>query len=312
MIAIGWLAEKDSLLAFTSDKADALVVEWMSYIAGPSLSILATKLGEAKTAQFMPYEEVLGSNAFYNVTKSEATAKYTALETWYGDKGHFWVGYGPFYLDSVDTLAPSVTIKAYREHPDKADRWAGFAEPKLPELSISGPEPETVIQTIAAYFNVSITFKGDPYETDDLDFVKYLIIGPAGDVKSIGTATPEADGRWKITLSAADTSVLPVGSNKIEVVASSKLVSIPASDSVSFIAVSFADYLDGELGKLRAALETIISEINTTAAGLQEKVNAQEAALSTLTTTATVSVAVAVIAIVIAVVMAVIPWLRKK
>jgi len=232
------------------------------------------------------------------------------LWDWYTAKGNFWVGYGPFYLDSVDTLAPSITIKAYREHPDKADRWSGFTEPKLPALSLSGPS--TVIQTFAAEFNVSITFKGDPYATEDLDFVKYIITGPAGDVKDIGTATPEKDGEWKVTLSSADTSVLSVGSHKIEVIASSKLVSIPTSDSTSFITMTFDDFLDGELSKLRAELETTLTSLETLTSTLEGQVSDLEASVTTLSTATTVSQVIAVIAIVIAIVIAVIPRLRKK
>jgi peptide/nickel transport system substrate-binding protein len=310
MIAIGWLAEKDNLLAFSPSKAKKLAVDWMSYIAGPSLPILSSKLDEALAAQFIPYEEVLGNNKFYNVTKAEATAKYTALKTWKTARGHFWVGNGPFYLHSVDTVAKSVTIKAFREHPDKADRFAGFAEPKLPEISLTGPS--TVIQTLATEFNIGITFKGQPYATDDMDFVKYLIIGPAGDVKGIGSATAVKDGEWKITLSAADTSILPTGSNKIEVVASSKLVSIPSSDSTSFITVSFGDFLSGELGKLRAELEATITTQGTEITDLTQQITDMQGLVSTLNTTVTVSMAVAVIAIIIAIVIAMIPRLRKK
>lgn len=312
MMAIGWLAEKDSLLAFGAKKAETLAVEWMSYIAGPSLTILGTKLTEALTtgAEFIPYEEVLSNNPFYNVTKTEAAAKYTALQTWYNDKGHFWVGNGPFYVDSVDTTAPSLTLKAFRDHPDTADKWAGFVEPKTPKLSLTGPS--TIIQTLATEFDISITFKDQPYATKDLDFVKYLIIDPVGRVRSVGAATPETEGQWKITLSAADTSVLPAGSNKIEVIASSKLMSIPSLASASFVAVTFETYLSGELGKLRAELQTTITSLENLTSQLEGQVTDLEASLSTTSTTATVSTIIAVIAIVAAIVIAVIPRIRKK
>lgn len=307
LMAIGWLAEKDNLLAFSSKKSDTQDVPWTNYIAGESLPILQTKIEEANTAGFIPYAEVLGNNPWHNVTAEEARQKYTALQTWKNAHNHFWVGNGVFYLDSVDTLAPSVTLKAFRDHLDKADKWAGFTEPKLPEVVVSGPS--TVIQTLASEFNVNITYKGQAYPTADLSFVKYLIVGPAGAVQSVGSATPVTDGKWKITLSSADTSVLPSGSNKVEVVATSRLASIPSDASASFITVAFGDYLGGELDKLKADTEAEIQGLST---DLEAQVNELQASLSTLNNYMIVAIVIAVIGVVMAIVFALVPRLRKK
>jgi len=308
LLAIGWLAESKSRLAFGATKADALGVEWMSYIAGPSVTTLTEELDAALAASpvFIPYRNVLATY----ITDAEATTKYNALKTWHTNHGHLWVGNGVFYVDSVDPLAPSITLKAFRDHPDKADKWARFTEPKIPALSLKGPS--TVIQTLANEFNISVTFKGAVYPTDELDFVKYIIIGPAGDVRTVGSATAIKDGEWKIVLSAADTSILPVGSNKIEVVAASKLVGLPSSSSVSFVTVTFGDFLSGELGKLKADLETTIATQGTEISDLSGQITDLEGTISTLNTTVIISLAVAVIAIIAAVIIAVLPRLRKK
>jgi len=302
MVALGWKAEAEKKIAFTSAKAKKLAVEQTSYIAGPTLPILKGTLDEALATGFRPYEEVLGKY----VSVDEAKAKYAALKTWYEAKGHLWIGNGPFYVDRVDTTAKIVVIKAFREHPDKADKWAGFAEPKIPVVSVTGPS--TIVQGMAADFVVKLTFKGQPYETKDMDFVKYLIVGPAGDVGAIGAATPVKDGEWKITLSAADTSILTAGSNKIEIVASSKRVSIPSFADTLFTSVPFKDYLSGELSKLRAELQTPISTLQTSTTALQKQASDLQASVSTLSTIATISLVLALIAIVIAV----IPMVRKK
>ena len=46
-IAIGNMAEANGKLAFSADKADEKQIEWMSYISGPSLEILASELVSA-------------------------------------------------------------------------------------------------------------------------------------------------------------------------------------------------------------------------------------------------------------------------
>lgn len=302
MVALGCLAEEKGKLAFTSDKAEELGSEWTSYIAGPSIAILKEMLDEALDTEFIPYENVLGNYT----SKAEATARYEALDAWYEDKGHFHIGNGPFYVDSVDPTAEIIVIKAFREHPDKADKWARFGEPKTPEISVSGPS--TIVQGLVSEFSIEVTYEGEPYETADMEFVKYLMIDPTGQVAAVGTATSVADGEWKIILSAADTSILPAGSNEIEIAASSKLVSIPGSDETSFTVMTFEDYLEGELGEVSAELEAGISGLETSISDLEGQVSDLEASLSTSQTMVTASIIVAVVAIVIAAVTIV----RKK
>jgi len=295
-VAIGCLAEEKNLLAFTADKAEKLGVEWMSYVAGPSIPILKNMLDEALTTEFIPYENVLGKY----ISKDEAAARYEALKAWYEAKGHFHVGNGPFYIESVDPTAKIVVIKAFREYADRADKWAGFGEPKLPETSISGPS--AVVQGLRSEFTVEINYKGKPYRTDELEFVKYIMIDPSGKVATVGTATPIADGQWKIILSSEDTSLLPTGSNKIEVVVSSKLVSIPGRAESLFTTMSFEDYLAGELASLSAEFQTGISGLESSISQLEEQVTTLETSLSTLNTMVYASLALAVIAIAIAII----------
>ncbi|MGB9778269.1 MAG: ABC transporter substrate-binding protein [Candidatus Bathyarchaeales archaeon] len=306
MVTIGWLAEKDSRLAFTATKAKKLSVEWMSYIAGPSLSILAEELDWAIDHQFVPYEEVL----LNYTTRADAVARYQALKSWYNAKGHFWVGNGPFYLESVHPTEKIVVIKANRNHPDKADKWAGFVEPKIPEVSISAPA--TVTQQLPANFTINISYKGQPYATADLDFVKYLIVSSDGKVVTSGEAEPFADGAWRIALSSGDTSNIPVGSNTIQVFAASKLVSIPGSGQKAFPTVTLGDYLVLELNRLRAELETTLSELSEATEQLQSQSSDMQSSLSWLNTLSIGALVIGIVALAAAITVIVITRPKKK
>jgi peptide/nickel transport system substrate-binding protein len=243
------------------------------------------------------------------MTRDDAVAKYNALKDWYEAKGHFWVGSGLFYVDSVNPTAKTIVIKANRNHPDKADKWAGFAEPKLPVVSLSAPT--SITQSLPANFTVTVTFKGQPYATEELDFVKYLIVSSAGKVVSVGAAEPLEDGTWRILLSAADTSLLPIGSNNIQVVASSKLVSIPGSTSGAFTVVTFQDFLNLELSRLRAELETTLTELEDLTAQLQDQSSNMQSSISWLNNLSTGALIIGIIALVVAVVVVVIKFKKK-
>jgi len=303
MITIGWLAEKDNQLAFTASKAKKLNVDWMSYIAGPSLPILAAKLNWAIENQFVPYEEVL----LNYMTKAEAVARYQALKTWYEQKGHFWVGNGPFYLDKVYPTEKQVVIKAFRNHPDKADKWAGFVEPKIPEVNIEAPTQ--VAQQRPANFTINVSYKGQAYAVANVDFVKYLIISPKGEVIISGNAEPVTDGKWLITLSSGDTSNIPVGSNTIQVFVASKLVSIPGSGQKIFPTITLGDYLVLELSRQRAELELQQAELVETIQQLQSQLGSMQSSISLLNNLSIGALVIGIVALVSAVALVV---LTKK
>ena len=95
------MAVANNELAWGTGEADRNSVEWMSFIGGPSLDILAKDLDTAIADKTIPYAATMG--AF--LTADEAAARYTALKTWYTAHGHFWDGTGPYYLASVDLNA---------------------------------------------------------------------------------------------------------------------------------------------------------------------------------------------------------------
>jgi len=123
--ALGIMAEEDGVLAFSQDKANALSVEWMSFIDGPSLPILKSYLDEAKATDYIPYGPTMGQY----VTPAEAAERWSNLERWYSDKGHFWVGSGPFYLESANTAEKVIHLKRFEKYPDPMDKWLFLLEP---------------------------------------------------------------------------------------------------------------------------------------------------------------------------------------
>ena len=123
-VALGMLAERDNELAFSQDKADELEVEWTSFIDGPSLDVLAGKLGDVQNSghadyRFLPYSNALGTY----IDAAEIDARYNNLNTWYGSKGHFWVASGPYYLEATDTLGKIIELNRFTAYPDDATRW---------------------------------------------------------------------------------------------------------------------------------------------------------------------------------------------
>jgi peptide/nickel transport system substrate-binding protein len=231
-LALGVMAETNRQLAFSSAKADKMQVEWMSFIAGPSLDILKKNLDTAQGEKYIPYAATMAQY----VTADEATARYANLQNWYAARGSFWLGTGPFYLDSVFPVEGSLTLKCNGYYTDASDKWARFAAPKIAVTEVTGPS-EVKIGSEAA-FDVAVSFEGAPYQAAELSAVKYLLFDAGGNLVASGDATAVSDGKYTVTLSADVTKLLVAGSNKLEVAVTSKLVSIPSFGSVEFVATA--------------------------------------------------------------------------
>jgi peptide/nickel transport system substrate-binding protein len=303
-VAIGWLAEADKKLAFSADKANALKVEWMNYIAGPSLSVLKEYLDKAIAQKFIPYKNVMGKY----VSEAEALERYNNLKKWYEAKGHFLVGNGPFYLDRVDTTARIVVLKANREFIDTADKWLKFSKPMIPEVRITAAP--TITPGLSAEIPVSITFEGRPYKVADMKFVKYIITSPTTTL--VGVAEPVKDGEWRIKLKPEETSQLPPGAVSVEVIAVSKLVGTPVSVTGTTAVMSVTEYLMGEMAKVKADYEVKISDLRTSLDSLRKTVDALSARIESLSATANTLMGLAVVAIIIAVIAIALPFVRRK
>ncbi|MFB6285008.1 MAG: PKD domain-containing protein [Candidatus Bipolaricaulia bacterium] len=231
-LALGMMAERNGSAAFSESKAEQLQVDRLNYVAGPTLKILEENRQKAMEQTFIPFKNVLGKY----IDAEEARSRYEKLGQWHEQKGHFWVGHGPYYLESAKPVAGVVTLRRYEKFPNPPDKWMGFTEPPIPSVSVSGPQRITSGEK--ATVDVNIKFEGKPYAVEDINFVKYLVFGSDGELVLKGEAKAVSDGSWQVTLTPEETKQLGTGSNRLEVSVVSNKVSVPASAKFSFVSVS--------------------------------------------------------------------------
>ncbi len=265
MIAIGMLAEENGLATFGATKADELGVDRLNYLTGGTTDILNNMLDQAIQQVYIPYEEVLGQY----ITPDEALARYNNLKQWYQAHGHFWVGAGPFYVDSVDPTAKIIVLKANRDYPDTADRWAIFSEPLIPEISL--PTSVEVVSSLPAEIDAKLTFKGQPLTENDISMVKFLYT--VGGYTKTGDAIPMGNGVWRILLSGEDTLVASGRPFSLTVIAVSKYAAIPASKTVTGTGVPFDDIINSKIAPIRAELQAQLADMQASISDLQGEIS---------------------------------------
>jgi peptide/nickel transport system substrate-binding protein len=230
-IGIGVRAEISGTLAFSADKAEVKGVEWMSYIAGPSLEILKGVLDTNTAENYIPYAPTMGEY----VTAEEATARYANLNAWYESKGHFWLGTGVFYLYKVFPVEQTVMLQRNPAFPDLANKWARFGKPAIATVEVDGPGQVTIGSE--ASFDVFVTFDGAPYASKDISVVKYLLFNAKGEMVATGDAVLVEDGKYQVVLTPEITKLLEAGANKIEIAVSPTIVSVPSFAVFEFVTV---------------------------------------------------------------------------
>ncbi len=229
-MAVGATADAKGELAFSTDKAGTLGVEWMSFVAGPSLSILKADLDSLAAKGSIVYTPTLGTY----LTADEIAARYANLTNWYKLQGHFWLGTGPFWLDKAFPVEKTLSLRRFESYPDAADRWSGFGTPPIPVIEVTGPASVKVGAADAA-FEVSVMLGDQPYASKDIPGVKYLVFDATGALAGKGDAVLAEEGKYTITLPADITSKLTAGSSKLEVVVTSNLVAIPGILDYEFV-----------------------------------------------------------------------------
>ncbi len=229
MIAIGLYAEEKGWAAFTADKSESKKVEWLNYVAGPSLKILNDSLNNVLKEGYLPYYNTLRPY----LTRDQMINKLKSLQNWYKQKGHFWVGFGPFYLEKAYPTEKVVHLKRFEGYPDPADRWEIFGKPAIPKVGIEGAPAITVGNS--ATFNVSVTYAGKPYVNKNLEGVKYLLFAADGTLVSKGDAKAVKDGSYTFEIPANVTKDLKAGTYKVQVIVSSKLVALPGTAELDVV-----------------------------------------------------------------------------
>ena len=183
-LAVGVGAEAAGELAFSSEKASLLGIEWMNFIAGPSLDILANQLITAEEETYIPYYPTMRNY----VTEGEATIRWSNLLDWYNSQGHIWLGTGPFYLDSADPSVPTLTLTRFADYPDPADKWDYFTQ--APTLTINYPSGAP-----GSYLNLT----GDNYPPNQIATIYINNI-------TLGTAQISDSGSFAFTLATEEAS----------------------------------------------------------------------------------------------------------
>ncbi len=225
----GWLVEANGEAAFSAAKADALGVDWMSYIAGPTLELMKAQLDTAQAENYIPYEPTLGQY----ISAEEATARYANLQEWYRRYGHFWVNTGPFYLQRAFPVEGTIILQRNPDYPDPAERWNRFATAPIPEVLVDGADRVTMGEEVT--YDIVVTLQDAPYAIDDIAMVKYLVFDATGELVFVGDATAVEDGLWQATLGADVTGGLAAGSNQFAAIVVSKRALVPVRETLQFL-----------------------------------------------------------------------------
>jgi len=215
--------------AFTADKAAAGEIEQTNLISGPSLEVFATELAAATEEGFIPYAPTLGQY----VTAEDAAARYTNLAEFARRYGHYYISTGPYFLSGVFPVEGQAVLSQYAAHPDLASRFASFAAPATPVVEVDGPARVTIGEEAA--FDVFVDLADGPYPMADIDAINYLVFDANGALVAQGTAEGVEDGAWQVVLGSDVTGALAEGSNRLDIVAVSKLVAIPTLASYEFV-----------------------------------------------------------------------------
>jgi peptide/nickel transport system substrate-binding protein len=226
-LAIGVRAEAAKQAAFSASKATKEKVEWVSYVAGPTLAILDRQLEAARSENFIPYAPTLGKW----IKPEEARQRWTFLAHWRQGRGHYWIGLGPFQVQRVSPVEKIVELRRFPRFGDPSTKWLRFDEPRIASVVAKGPSSVRV--GAEAAFDVPVTFKGRPYPAKDIKEVKYLVIDAKGEVVTSGQAQKSGDN-WKVVLPASVTQRLTPGSARLEVVVVSRVVGMPTFATASF------------------------------------------------------------------------------
>jgi len=176
-MSLGILADGNHQLAFSQTKSTTDQVEWLNYIGGPSLAILAGNLDDVLTSgdanyQYIPYEPTLGDY----ITASEARERYQNLKDFYDEHGHFYVGTGPYYMDSVDLSGKVVDLKKFTSYDLPGDQFFSLLNPvpTPPYPDVTGGWVDEISMTAEPNNSAAIT----KLENDQLDLYAYGLSDP--------------------------------------------------------------------------------------------------------------------------------------
>jgi len=178
---------------------------------------------------FLPYAPTLSNY----VTADEIATRYANLAAFEAEYGHFFIGTGPMVLTQVDALAGITVLENNADYFLETGTYVGrgFDDVAIPEVAVAQYD-ETVIIGSPAAFNIDVTFGGEAYAADNIKDVVWILLDATGQIAQDGKGEVIADGKVRVLI--ADTSALPAGANRLEIVVVPKTVVLPGTSSVSF------------------------------------------------------------------------------
>jgi peptide/nickel transport system substrate-binding protein len=155
-MAVGYLADANGSLAFTSAKSNAQSIPWMDFIGQPSLNILLGHLNTAQNITFVPYANTLSDF----LTAAEVEDRWDNLQNWVAVHSHFWVGAGPFFLDTVSQTNNTLTLQRFPNFADPAGKWDAYnhdASPATVTINHTTGAPGSFFNITASNFPINRT-----------------------------------------------------------------------------------------------------------------------------------------------------------
>jgi len=200
------------------------------------------------------------------------SARWNALDSWYTDHGHFFVSNGPFYLESIDATAKTITVKAFRNYVYKADRWDDLVTPKIPEITAEIPSTIIAVPGLTVTIPITSTLKGAPYS--DVD-VKFILMDSEGNVVLEKTPTwDETTHEFRVIFVLTGEEL---GAYTAYVVAIPKEAAVPEVISKSITIVPLSVYVEDKISAMNATLSSQIAELESTVSDLEAQLAAARA-----------------------------------
>ena len=284
-------------LAFSDGMSGEWKVPWLDLTKGDSLTILKSHLDDLKAENYIPpYMTDPDLPDCAKITDTDASARWSALDSWYATYGHFLVSNGPFYIETVDTVTPMLRVKAFRDgYPFKADHWDWLITPKIPEISVAMPDMIEIGKEVEV--EITSTVFGRPYSDVDISF---LMVDAEGNVVLEKTPTwDETTERFRLTISADETSALPLGVYTVYVVALGHEAALARVVVKSVSVVAGIVYMKSLVDELDAKLSAEIEELRSAMDELKTAIEEAKASSAAASTYGTAGIAVGVIGIIL-------------
>ena len=194
-LSVSNLAEAAGESAYSPDKAALKAINQTDFVGGPTLAVLASHLDQAIVARIIPYAPTMGAY----LSTDEALARYTSLKAFYTAHAHFWVGSGPYYLDTLNLAGKTLTLKNFAPYPDLADRWSAFSsgQPML-AVNYSSGAPGSLFYVTGSNFplNATATISINGHTAGTLPTDVY-----GGFTFSLQSSPTTGEGFYKVTVS---------------------------------------------------------------------------------------------------------------